>query len=91
VPHAVEQMLARAAIGNPLLTNAGARSMMFAFALLGSVSGVITGLLCLYFLWTRRAAFQPPPAAAAGIPEEAVQAPVFSGEAEAVAPSPEDQ
>lgn len=89
VPHAVEQMLARAAIGNPLLTNAGARSMMFAFALLGSVSGVITGLLCLYFLWTRRAAFQPPPAAA--IPEAAWQTAVPSSEAETAEQPPGDQ
>jgi hypothetical protein len=88
VPRAVEQTLARAAAGNPLLTNAGARSMMFAFALLGSVSGVITGLICLYFLWTRRAAFQPA-APAAGLPEEDARMAVTAGGAEAAAEPPE--
>jgi hypothetical protein len=90
VPRAVEQTLARAAAGNPMLTTAGARSMLFAFVLLGSVSGVVAGLVCLYFVWTRRTAFQPEPSVAA-LPEADGPTLLTSSEAEAMAPSPEDR
>lgn len=70
-PRGMERSLQTLIAANPAMANASAQQELFAYLLLGSLSGVITGWLCLYFLWTRRAAFYPPPPAAGAVVEEA--------------------
>ncbi|HEY8055500.1 MAG TPA: hypothetical protein VIE13_06275 [Terriglobales bacterium] len=77
VPRGLEQAVARASAANPALTNSSAHAMLFAFSFIGSVSGVITGLICLYFLWTRREAFHPPPPLPPVEAEQAANFPVL--------------
>ncbi|MGH9415010.1 MAG: hypothetical protein ACRD01_00115 [Terriglobales bacterium] len=60
-PKAIQHTLDAAVASNPAAAAAAnVPDMLFGIMLLSTVGGAVTGLFCLYFLWTRRPAFYPP-------------------------------